>query len=65
MSVAGIPSFLEERAVFYREKKNGLYSTLPFVLSNTLVNMPFLLVCTLLFSLISYWAVVRHIYSQL
>jgi len=60
MSVAGIPGFLEERAVYYRETKNGLYSTLPFVLSNTLVNMPFLFVCTVLFTLISYWAIGLH-----
>ncbi|KAJ7158040.1 P-loop containing nucleoside triphosphate hydrolase protein [Mycena crocata] len=60
MSVAGIPGFLEERAVYYRESKNGLYTTLPFVLSNTLVNMPFLFVCTLLFTLISYWAIGLH-----
>ncbi|KAJ7683275.1 hypothetical protein B0H14DRAFT_3059988 [Mycena olivaceomarginata] len=44
---------LEERAVYYRETKNGFYTTLPFVLANTLVGMPFLGVCTLLFTLIS------------
>ncbi|KAJ7636811.1 P-loop containing nucleoside triphosphate hydrolase protein [Roridomyces roridus] len=60
MSVAGIPGFLEERAVYYRETKNGLYTTLPFVLSNTLVNLPFLFLCTLLFTLISYWAIGLH-----
>ncbi|KAJ7455553.1 P-loop containing nucleoside triphosphate hydrolase protein [Mycena latifolia] len=60
MSVAGIPGFLEERSVYYRETKNGLYSTLPFVLSNTLINMPFLFICTLLFTLISYWAIGLH-----
>ncbi|KAJ8082345.1 hypothetical protein PM082_008200 [Marasmius tenuissimus] len=60
MSVAGIPSFLEERSVFYREKKNGLYSTLPFVLANTMVNIPFMLGCTLVFLLISYWAIGLH-----
>ncbi|KAJ7742944.1 P-loop containing nucleoside triphosphate hydrolase protein [Mycena maculata] len=60
MSVAGIPGFLEERSVYYRETKNGLYSTLPFVLSNTLINMPFLFVCTVLFTLISYWAIGLH-----
>ncbi|KAF7320751.1 ABC transporter domain-containing protein [Mycena chlorophos] len=60
MSVAGIPSFLEERAVYYRESKNGLYTTLPFVLSNTLVNLPFLFLCTLLFSVICYWAIGLH-----
>ncbi|KAJ7085467.1 P-loop containing nucleoside triphosphate hydrolase protein [Mycena belliarum] len=60
MSVAGIPGFLEERSVYYRESKNGLYTTLPFVLSNTLVNMPFLFICTVLFTLIAYWAIGLH-----
>ncbi|KAK7022510.1 hypothetical protein R3P38DRAFT_2961210 [Favolaschia claudopus] len=36
MSVAGIAGFLEERSVDYRKTKNGLYSTPPFLLSNTL-----------------------------
>ncbi|KAF9000113.1 P-loop containing nucleoside triphosphate hydrolase protein [Cyathus striatus] len=60
MSVAGIPSFLEERAVYYRETKNGLYTTLPFVLANTLVNIPFLFFCVTIFSLICYWAIGLH-----
>ncbi|KAF8071585.1 P-loop containing nucleoside triphosphate hydrolase protein [Lyophyllum atratum] len=60
MSVAGIPGFLEERSVYYRETKNGLYSTLPFLISNTLVNIPFLFGCTVLFTLISYWAIGLH-----
>ncbi|KAG7094840.1 hypothetical protein E1B28_005649 [Marasmius oreades] len=60
MSVAGIPSFLEERSVFFRETKNGLYSTLPFVLSNTLVNLPFLFACVVLFLVICYWAIGLH-----
>ncbi|KAJ3540745.1 hypothetical protein NMY22_g4173 [Coprinellus aureogranulatus] len=57
MSVAGIPEFLEERAVYYRESKNGLYDTLPFVLANTLVNIPFLFFCTVFFTVICYWAI--------
>ncbi|KAK2464911.1 hypothetical protein APHAL10511_002987 [Amanita phalloides] len=60
MSVAGIPGFLEERAVFYRETKNGLYTTLPFILANTLVNIPFLFLCTILFVVICYWAIGLH-----
>ncbi|KAJ3510930.1 hypothetical protein NLJ89_g4395 [Agrocybe chaxingu] len=60
MSVAGIPAFLEERSVYYRETKNGLYTTLPFVLSNTLVNIPFLFLCTLFFTVICYWAIGLH-----
>ncbi|KAJ6617159.1 hypothetical protein B0H10DRAFT_2218797 [Mycena sp. CBHHK59/15] len=46
-----------ERTVHYRETKNGLYTTLPFLLSNTLVNIPLLFICTLLFTLISYWVI--------
>lgn len=57
MSVAGIPAFLEERSVFLRERKNGLYGPLPFVLSNTLVTIPFLFACAVLFSVIVYWAI--------
>lgn len=57
MSVAGIPEFLEERAVYYRESKNGLYTTLPFVLANTIVTIPFLFLCTVLFTVICYWAI--------
>ncbi|CAA7263567.1 unnamed protein product [Cyclocybe aegerita] len=60
MSVAGIPAFLEERSVYYRETKNGLYTTLPFVLSNTLVNIPFLFMCTVFFTVICYWAIGLH-----
>ncbi|KDR73313.1 hypothetical protein GALMADRAFT_251927 [Galerina marginata CBS 339.88] len=60
MSVAGIPSFLEERSVYYRETKNGLYTTLPFILSNTLVNIPFLFLCTVFFTVICYWAIGLH-----
>ncbi|KAG6901786.1 hypothetical protein C0995_007889 [Termitomyces sp. Mi166 len=60
MSVAGIPSFLEERSVYYRESKNGLYGALPFVIANTLVNIPFLFGCTVLFTLICYWAIGLH-----
>ncbi|KAG6847062.1 hypothetical protein H0H93_010374 [Arthromyces matolae] len=60
MSVAGIPSYLEERAVYYREHRNGLYSTLPFVIANTVVNIPFMFACTVLFTVICYWAIGLH-----
>ncbi|EJT48418.1 hypothetical protein A1Q1_02550 [Trichosporon asahii var. asahii CBS 2479] len=60
MSVAGIPSFLEERSVFLRERKNGLYGPLPFVLSNTVVMLPFMFICAFAFSVIIYWAIGLH-----
>lgn len=45
---------------FSEKEKNGLYTTLPFVLANTLVNIPFLFICNLLFTIICYWAVGLH-----
>lgn len=55
---ASLSPVLEERAVYYRESKNGLYTTLPFVLANTIVTIPFLFLCTVLFTVICYWAIV-------
>jgi len=60
MSVAGIPSFLEERAVFMRERNNGLYGPGVYVIANSLVNIPFLFLCAVLFCVISYWAIGLH-----
>ncbi|KAH8922218.1 P-loop containing nucleoside triphosphate hydrolase protein [Atractiella rhizophila] len=60
MSVAGIPSFLEERALFIRERANGLYGAASFVVANSIVTLPFLFICSLLFTLISYWSIGLH-----
>lgn len=57
MSVAGIPAFLEERLVFVRERMNGLYGPGTYVLANSLVILPYLFVCVLLFSVICYWSI--------
>jgi len=60
MSVAGIPAFLEERQVFVRERMNGLYGPGAYVLANSLCTLPYLFVCALLFSVISYWSIGLH-----
>jgi len=60
MSVAGIPSFLEERAVFVRERNNGLYGPGAYVLANSIVTIPFLFVCATVFAVICYWAIGLH-----
>jgi hypothetical protein len=52
-SVAGIPAFLEERHVFMRERANGLYGPGPYVVANSLVNIPFLAICVFLFSVVA------------
>ncbi|KAJ5240638.1 uncharacterized protein N7469_002229 [Penicillium citrinum] len=51
MAVAYVPAFLEDRATFVKERSNGLYGPLPFMISNFLIGLPYLL----LFSVISYW----------
>ena len=57
MSVAGIPAFLEERQVFMRERMNGLYGPGAYVLANSVVTLPYLFVCVVLFAVISYWSI--------
>lgn len=60
MSVAGIPSFLEERSVFRRERANGMYTPGPFVLANTIVMLPFMFGCALVFAVLCYWSIGLH-----
>ncbi|CAD6962225.1 unnamed protein product [Tilletia controversa] len=57
MSVAGIPSFLEERSVLMRERRNHLYTAAPFVLANSAATAPFLFICAVLFSVVAYWSI--------
>ncbi|KGM92214.1 uncharacterized protein PADG_11752 [Paracoccidioides brasiliensis Pb18] len=42
MAVAYVPSFLEDRATFIKERSNGLYGPLSFVISNFIIGIPFL-----------------------
>lgn len=44
MAVAYVPAFLEDRATFTKERANGLYGALPFIISNFVIGLPFL--CT-------------------
>lgn len=60
MSVAGIPAFLEERQVFARERRDGLYGPGAYVLASSLVSLPYLFACVLLFAVISYWSIGLH-----
>jgi len=55
MAVTSIPAYLEDRAVFQRERALGLYGPWLFVLSNFLVGLPFLLSFSVLFSSVAYW----------
>lgn len=48
------PIISTERAVFYREKAAGMYSALPYALSQVLVEIPYVFVQSTYFSLIIY-----------
>jgi len=57
MSVAAVPIYLEERPVFIREHNNGLYGAGAYTIANTAVFVPYLFVCSVIYSSISYWTV--------
>jgi hypothetical protein len=42
MAVAYVPSFLEDRATFVKERANGLYGAAAFMLSNFIIGLPYL-----------------------
>ncbi|KAL2331369.1 hypothetical protein Fmac_018950 [Flemingia macrophylla] len=53
----GLPIFLEERRTFIRETSRGAYRVSSYVLANTLVFIPFLLLVGVLYSTPVYWLV--------
>lgn len=55
MAVAYVPSFLEDRANFVRERANGFYGPTNFLLSNFIIGLPYLFIITVMFSIITYW----------
>lgn len=57
MSVAYIPSFIEDLKNYEKDSKNGVYGPLEFMLSNFLIGMPYLFLITILFSVFSYFMI--------
>ncbi|KAF5730714.1 ABC transporter G family member 10-like [Tripterygium wilfordii] len=53
----GLPIFLEERRILMREISRGAYRVSSYILSNTLVFIPFLFMVSLLYSTPVYWLV--------
>ncbi|XP_071723655.1 ABC transporter G family member 10-like [Rutidosis leptorrhynchoides] len=53
----GLPIFLQERRILTRETSRGAYRVSSYVVSNTLVFLPFLLLVSLLYSTPVYWLV--------
>ncbi|CAM6014389.1 unnamed protein product, partial [Sphagnum balticum] len=60
MSIGGFPSFVEDMKVFHRERLNGHYGVLAFVVGNTLSSIPFLFLISLVSSSIVYFMAQLH-----
>lgn len=52
-----LPIFLEERQILMRETSRGAYRVSSYVISNTLVFLPFLMIIAILFAVPVYWLV--------
>ena len=57
MAVAYIPAFLEDRAIFVKERANGIYGPVEFMIVNLIVGFPFLFIICVLFSVVTYWLI--------
>lgn len=55
MAVAYIPAFLEDRAIFMKERANGLYGPTSFIVANFVTGIPYLFLISVLFSVVAYW----------
>ncbi|KAL8512217.1 hypothetical protein ACS0TY_018610 [Phlomoides rotata] len=53
----GLPIFLQERRIFMRETLRGAYRVSSYVIANTIVFFPFLLMVGILYSTPAYWLV--------
>ena len=60
MAVAYVPSYLEDRATFAKERANGLCGPLAFTIANFLIGLPYLFLIAVLFSLVEYWLTNFH-----
>ncbi|KAK6934171.1 ABC transporter-like, ATP-binding domain [Dillenia turbinata] len=53
----GLPIFLQERRILMKESSRGAYRVSSYVIANTLVFVPFLLLVALLYAIPVYWLV--------
>ncbi|XP_024960709.1 ABC transporter G family member 10 isoform X2 [Cynara cardunculus var. scolymus] len=56
-STEGLPIFLQERRILMRETSRGAYRVSSYVISNTLIFLPFLLMIGILYTIPVYWLV--------
>lgn len=55
MAVAYVPAVIEDLHTLRKERANGLYGPLPFVIANFLIGIPYLFLISLFFSVVPYW----------
>lgn len=60
MSIGGFPSFIEDMKVFQKERLNGHYGVVSFVIGNSLSSIPFLFVISVASASICYFMVDLH-----
>nr|XP_043627243.1 ABC transporter G family member 10 [Erigeron canadensis] len=56
-STEGLPIFLQERRILMRETSRGAYRVSSYVIANTLIFLPFLLMIGILYTIPVYWLV--------
>ncbi|RLV89038.1 ABC transporter G family member 11 [Spathaspora sp. JA1] len=57
MSVAYIPSYIEDLLSYKKERLNGLYGPFAFTISNFLVGLPFIFLIATMFSIVTFFMV--------
>ncbi|KAK2437323.1 ABC transporter G family member [Trifolium repens] len=55
MSIGGFPSFVEDMKVFQRERQNGHYGVIAYLIGNTFSSIPFVLLVTIIPAVITYY----------
>jgi len=59
-SLEALPIFLAEREIFQREFSRGAYRALSYTIANTIITLPFLLVLSCTYNLVTFWLVNIH-----
>lgn len=57
MSIGGFPSFIEEMKVFHRERLNGHYGVVVYILSNCISSFPYLAAISIMTGTITFYMV--------
>jgi hypothetical protein len=57
MAVVYVPAFVEDRAVYIKDRDNGIYGSGAFMFANFVVGLPYLFLIALCTSAFTYWMV--------